>query len=241
MNAETMYLPTGAVVGVDPTHLVRVDNPRSVGWQLRFPKWHAYGPGSRMYSDKKYGGPRGAFAAALAARGIYFKDLPLNPAAYTSNKRSTTGVSGVNLNFTRTLLAESAFAWVASWMEKDEKTGKNRQKKMRFSLGMYEFEEALDLAIATRELQAGIKVSPEQREQAMALRYQVTEWVEQGKTPTPKPVGDAVTKVVVAHTSEMGISETHSFAEEAPADTEVFIDASEGEMAEDSPLAAIPL
>lgn len=187
------YNPNGSKIGDDTSHLVRVDGERSKGWQLRLPKWHPMGPATRLFSDQSYFGPVGAYAAAKAARDVYFDGLPLTPNAYVSNSRTSSGISGVNLNFASRLKGASAFSWVACWMEN------GKQHKLRFSVAMYDFVNALDLAIAMRENKAGVVVTPEQRAQAMSLKAEVDAWINHGTMPQLKPV-KTVTPVALRDT-----------------------------------------
>lgn len=218
--AVPQYLENGAEVGVNLSHLVRFQNERTSAWQLRFPAWHPTRSGSIMFPDSKYGGPIGAFVAAKTARDLYWENLPLNPKAYTNNRRSTSGISGVNLNFSGHLKGASAFAWVACWMEN------GKQQKIRFSVGQHGFEEALDMAIRLREKSADITVTPHQRAQALGLVAHLNAWLMQGIVPNMKPKAN-VTPVLLRLPAEQeaaattagkdGSFETNGVGEETPA------------------------
>lgn len=182
MSTTQKTLANGAIIGADCSYLIRIESRGSFGWQLRFPKWYKGASGSIMFADNQYGGPKASFAAALASRDVYFENLPLHPSAYQSNKRSSSGIAGVNLNFSPKLKGASAFAWVACWMED------GKQHKLRFGIGLSgSFENALDMAIATREQNAGVIISEEQRAQALSLKQYVTDWEEKGIAPDYKP------------------------------------------------------
>lgn len=176
-------------------HLVRFDNPRAHGWQVRLPRWHPLSSGDREYteffSDSRFAGPAPAKEAARARRDELFAQagLPLRLKAPTTNKSNTTGLVGVSLAFDSRYKGETAFSWVALWSEQD-----GHKRRQKFRLSVYGFEEALRRAIELREEKTGLMFSEEQVLYALSLRSEVDHYASTGRRPRRKAARPGRTK-----------------------------------------------
>jgi hypothetical protein len=175
-----------------PEYLVRFDYDRVRGWQVRLPLWHPLSVKrgreyTEFFSDKQYGGDRGAHSTAGHRRdalmaGVVPPDSP-RPQANTVHKRSSSGAVGITLAFREGRPGESAFSWRVVWQESPKKT-----KRRTFCVATYGFEEALEKALAIREKKTGLKFSKEQRLEALALHAHVVRYCKTGKRPILKPL-----------------------------------------------------
>lgn len=164
------------------SHLVRFDNPRARGWQVRLPLWHPLSTQreySEFFSDRKHGGSTKAKAAARSRRDDLFAQvsLPLRLRAATTNSGNTTGLVGVGLAFDSRYKGLAAYSWVAIWNEA------GRQRRRRFQLSVHGFERALQQAVELREKQSGLEFSEEHLLQALALWSEVDCYVRTGTRP----------------------------------------------------------
>ena len=135
-------------------HLIRLDNAKLAGWQLRLPPWHPQGPSTRYFADSLHGSADKALAAARRARNVAFKEagLPLIPKGLHPlgevGASNSSGLTGVCMTV---YYARKSAAWVALWTEN------KKAKRKAFYIGGHTYEEAFRLAVELRQAKTGIR------------------------------------------------------------------------------------
>jgi len=97
--------------------VVRIDGASTHGWQVR-----VYRGGktlSRLFSDARYGGPDGAFAAAVAARDAMEAEAPPPPPParrlFSRNRLNQTGVTGISRTVKRDARGRPHEVYSVTW------------------------------------------------------------------------------------------------------------------------------
>lgn len=140
----------------DLKYVVRVDSVKAKGWQVRLATWHPKGPGSRFFSDSKWGSPDEALKQAKAFRDKAYEGLkdPGMPEVRFKNTRNSSGLLGVTLSSKQRPGWQGHWYWDAYWSK-----GVPRQAVKRFSVRRLGYLPAWEAAVQHRQAMTGVEFS----------------------------------------------------------------------------------